>query len=191
MNLNNLWKQNMQHFKKLDLPLYNDALEQLEQIIDWKQYPQICINTPAGHQDNFQIGAGSLYYDWDKSENVDGKVIVPLRENPLLETDFTTTATIFKGTVFEDILDMLHAAEYNIGRVRLMASKPHTCLSWHADDSVRLHYPLKTQEGCKMIIENEICELTTHQWWATDTLKSHTAFNASKDIRLHLVVCVL
>lgn len=181
----------MQNFKQLDFPTYPNLLERLESIVDWKQYPQICINAPPGHEDNFTIGAGSLYYDWDLSKEVDGKIVVPLRENPLLESDFTETATIFKDTEFDEILSMLRGKGYQLGRVRLMFSKPKTCLSWHTDDSIRLHYPLKTQEGCKMIIEDEVFELPVNTWWWTNTIKHHTAMNASKDLRLHLVVCVL
>lgn len=181
----------MQHFKKLDLPTYGDLLPALEQLVDWRAYPQICLNTPPGHEDNIKIGAGSLYYDWDNSVEVDGKIVVPPRENPLLESDFTETATIFKGTVFAEILEMLKSNGYQLGRVRFMTSKPKTCLSWHTDDSIRIHYPIKTQPGCKMIIEDEVCELTAGSWWWADTRKYHTAMNASKDLRLHLVVCVL
>jgi hypothetical protein len=61
-----------------------------------------------------------------------------------------------------------------------MKSEPKTCLSWHVDFSTRIHYPMKTQEGCFMVIADEVCHLTENTWWWTDTVLPHTAFNASK-----------
>jgi hypothetical protein len=72
-----------------------------------------------------------------------------------------------------------------------MASKPKTCLSWHTDSSKRLHYPLKTQEGCFMVIEDEVFHIPKNQWWLTDTVLPHTAFNSSKELRIHLVASIL
>jgi hypothetical protein len=72
-----------------------------------------------------------------------------------------------------------------------MKSLPKTCLSWHVDDTKRIHYPIKTQEGCFMIIEEEIKHLPQHTWWLTNTLVKHTAMNASLEDRVHLVVTLL
>ena len=124
------------------------------------------------------------------AEEVDGKLVVPKRETPLLETDFTEICTIFKGTVFEEILIELKK-QYKVGRVRIMKSLPKTCLTWHIDDTIRIHYPIKTQEGCLMIIEDEVKHLDQDMWWKAYTTVPHTAMNASKDIRVHLVVTIL
>lgn len=180
-----------QNFKKINLPIYNNLQEKLEKLFDWKKYHQICINTPKGYENDILFGAGSLVYDWNNSYNEGGKIIVPERTPHLHESDFTEVATVFKGTVFEEIIYMLTDKGYNLGRVRLIMSKPKTCLTWHIDSSHRLHYPIKTQNGCKMIIENEVAFLEKNQWWWTDTLKQHTAINASTDLRLHLVACIL
>ena len=72
-----------------------------------------------------------------------------------------------------------------------MKSKPKTCLSWHKDDHLRLHFPIQTQEGCFMIIEDKSYFLNKNQWYLTNTLKSHTAINASKKDRIHLVATII
>jgi hypothetical protein len=72
-----------------------------------------------------------------------------------------------------------------------MKSKPKTCLSWHVDTTPRIHFPIKTQDGCFMVIDNEVQHLTKNTWWWTNTVAPHTAFNASKEDRIHLVAVVL
>ena len=72
-----------------------------------------------------------------------------------------------------------------------MRSGSKSCLSWHIDSEIRIHYPIKTQEGCLMIIEEEAKHLTQNQWWWTNTVIPHTAMNASKEDRVHLVVSIL
>lgn len=185
------------YFKELGLPCYENLLEELNGLIDWHNYSQICLNSPVGYEDNHQFGVGSLYYDWDKSEKVwnndEGTYnwVVPKREPELSEFDFTETVTLFQGTTFEKILEMLKYNGYNLGRVRIMNLAPKTCLTWHADDSIRLHYPFKTHPGCKMIIEDEVCDLLQNKWWQTETTYKHTAINASKEARLHIVAALL
>lgn len=190
----------MSNFIKLDnLPvhdLYNE-FQQLMSIgqIDWyKQFDgtyvndQICINSTVGNEDNIFLGRGSLTWDWDNSYHDEtGKLIVPLREIPMKEPDFTVLCNQFKGTLFEDVYNAL-TSQYNIGRIRIMNSRPKTCLTWHMDNTKRIHYPMKTQEGCLMVIEDEVKHLEQNTWYLTETHKrKHTALNSSKEERLHLV----
>jgi len=81
--------------------------------------------------------------------------------------------------------------KYVLGRVRVMISKPKTCLSWHQDWHNRIHYPMQTQLGCLMVIEDEVKYLEKNKWYFTNTLVSHTAFNASFNDRIHLVATVI
>ena len=152
---------------------------------------QICLNTVPGCEDDFLLGRGSLYYDWD-NKTIDnfGNISVPERTKPLTEDNFTVLCSPFKGTLFEEVYTELQN-NFKLGRVRIMNLKPKTCLSWHVDDTPRIHYPMKTQEGCFMVIDNEIKFLTQNTWWYTDTLKSHTVFNGSKENRYHLVATIL
>lgn len=175
-----------EHFTKLDLPAY-DLLSELnfmlnENIVNWGNINQICINTTIDYKDNFHHGAGSLYFDWSNIEN--GKPSI--RPVELQENDFTELCSVFTGTVFEEVYQKLKAT-FNIGRLRLMKSIPKTCLTWHYDNTMRIHYPLSTSEGCLMIIENEVKHLPANTWWLTNTLVKHTALNASMEDRIHLV----
>ena len=92
--------------------------------------------------------------------------------------------------MFENVYHELEKV-YDIGRVRIMKSKSKTCLTWHKDDTPRVHYPIKTQRGCFMVIEDEIMHLEQNKWYWTDTIVKHTAFNSSLEDRIHLVVTIL
>ncbi len=187
------------NFEKLNLPNYDikSILDNMleDKVVHWTDLNQICINTVKGEEDNFLYGAGSLFYDWSNGEEVyDEKGhmrhIPAKRETPLKEADFTNLCNLFKNTVFEDLYNVLKE-NYNVGRVRLMKSPPKTCLSWHVDDTKRIHYPIVTQEGCFMLIEDEVKHLPQHTWWITNTLVKHTALNASLEDRVHLVATLI
>jgi hypothetical protein len=179
-----------------DLPIY-DLYTELTNLlnsgkIQWSEISndQICINTTADNPDDFLLGRGSLIWDWDNSYTENGKLIVSKRSKILTEEEFTIISTPFKNTKFELVYNSL-AEKYHLGRVRIMNSKPKTCLTWHIDTSPRIHYPIKTQEGCLMVIDNEVQHLSENTWWSTNTLESHTAFNGSKEERMHLVAVIL
>lgn len=195
----------MKYFTQLDLPTYEnlfDCLKDLEQsnVITWKLEPdtnnpverdQLCINTVEGFEEDYTYGCGSLTHDWlraTKDEN--GNLHVPERPVPLNESDFTVMCSQFKNTLIEEFYKTL-TANYNVGRVRIMRSKPKTCLTWHQDTSLRIHYPLKTQPGCIMVIDDTVHHMPTNTWWLTDTTVPHTAFNGSKSDRYHIVAVVL
>ena len=193
----------MKYFKTLEnLPIRNlySEFQQLmnDNKIEWYQTDegntitdQICLNSIKGKEDNIHYGRGSLIFDWDNFYYDDqGKLKAPCRDRILKENDFTELCDQFKGTLFEEVYNAL-SSKYNVGRVRIMNSRPKTCLTWHTDGSPRLHYPIKTQEGCLMIIEDEVKHLPENTWWWTNTTVKHTAINASKDTRIHLVVAVL
>jgi|TARA_B110000908_G_C9988506_1_gene328699 hypothetical protein len=163
--------------------------------INWFQYSdgryvrdQICINSIKGREEDIFYGRGSLLYDWDQFYFTDkGELKAPVRTTRLRERDFTELCTQFKGTLFEETYNAL-TERYTVGRIRLMNSKPKSCLTWHTDNTTRIHYPIKTQEGCFMVIADEVKYLETNIWYHTNTLSTHSAFNGSKDERLHLVV---
>lgn len=190
------------HFTKLDgLPcydLYAEFTRMVEAgIIDWKKDKsnQIGLNTIASDPDNIYRANGSLIYDWENTyTEVDSagteRTIVPKFEKPYEETDFDTLCTQFHGTLFEEVYNAVKE-KYDVGRVRLMRSHIKTCLSWHVDTTPRIHYPLKTQQGCLMIIDDEVLHMPAGEWWYTNTLLPHTALNASKEDRIHLVFTVL
>ena len=42
-----------------------------------------------------------------------------------------------------------------------------------------------------MVINNEAKHLKKNSWYITDTTVDHTAINASKENRMHMVACIL
>ena len=190
------------NFKQLDFKQYSaDELYTTTQQfpnngIHWhKDHNQICLNTIISHPDDHLYGCGSLKYDWSNKtitelDNGETRMHVPERDYQPSESEFTQFNPKFNGTVFEEIYYTLQKY-YTLGRVRLMQSKPKTCLTWHNDNSKRIHLPIKTNAGCQMVIENQVQHMPAGTWWLTDTTVSHTAFNASKESRIHLVAVVL
>ena len=190
----------MTNFIKIDdLPvydLYTELLKILETgAVTWYNN-QISINTIHNNSDDYKIGTGSLYLDWDNSHTVSndtatGHIVVNPKPVLLKESDFKFIVTHFKGTLFETVYNVLNE-KYNLGRVRLIRSNPRACLSWHLDDTTRIHFPIKTQTGCFMVIDDEIKHLPHNTWWHTHTYHTfHTAFNASNEDRIHLVACAI
>lgn len=189
----------MKYFNKIDLPNYDTLLEDLNNLIKldvltWGPNNQICLNSLPGHEDNFHKGVGSLTLDWNNhnitSVNGISNIEVMPKATQLFEYEFTALCNQFKGTIFETLYNMLDQ-RYILGRVRLMKLNPKSCLSWHTDESNRLHYPILTQEGCLLVIEDEAMHLPLKQWYMADTTKKHTAFNGSRQSRIHLVAVIL
>jgi hypothetical protein len=185
----------MKYFNKINLPTFLNAQKDLDSLIDNKiikwHHKQICLNC-IGSTDDPYLGTGSLYYDWDKIDIslINSKNDVPVKDVIYNEEDFTELCTKFKNTVFEEMY-LLLKTNYKLGRVRLMKSMPKTCLSWHVDDSKRLHYPIITNDGCFMIIKDETLHLESNNWYLTNTTVEHTALNASFSPRVHLVATIL
>lgn len=184
----------MTHFLELDLPKLENVYSKLNTFmlrnsIKWFNN-QICLNTIESDPTNYTLGVGSLHKDWGNRKEYGGNIEVDMKHDRLKESDFTVLCSQFKGSILEEMYDIL-SSRYNLGRVRIMRSEPKTCLSWHMDVNKRIHYPLKTQDGCFMVIENEVKFLPENTWWLTNTLEYHTAFNASMNPRVHLVAEVL
>lgn len=185
-----------------DLPsydLYNEFKTLLEQNkVQWFTAlngnvikDQVCINTTQHFKDDIFYGRGSLTYDWDNFYfDKDNIMQAPKRKIPVKEEDFRFICSQFKGTLFEEAYNVL-SKKYVLGRVRIMNTKPKTCLTWHTDDTPRVHYPIKTQPGCIMVIEDNAVHLEQNKWYFTNTLLPHTAFNGSREERIHLVAAIL
>lgn len=184
------------NFKKIDLPLFENVQTELDNMIYSNTIEfcpnnnQICLNTVEDKTENFLLGVGSLTKDWNNKIVGNNKTYVPLKSKIYKESDFSFLCEQFKKTVFEEMYNCLNQ-QYILGRVRLMKSKSKTCLSWHTDSFARIHYPVKTQQGCLMIIEDEVVHMPQNTWWYTNTVKYHTAVNASVSDRIHLVATIL
>lgn len=182
-----------------DLADYNpeDILQSLTKIIDINNPPkdQIHITNVPGHEDDPYYSYGSLVADLSKSKEEimpDGsKKLVPhFYDTPIAEESFTSYSHIFHGTIFMDIAHKLQA-KYKLGRFRVMIQPRSHCLSWHLDAQPRLHYPIKTQKGCFMVVADEMRHLEKGVCYLVNTREYHTAINASRQSRIHLVANIL
>lgn len=185
----------MKYFTQLtDLPIIdlNTELQRLlkDRTVSWYKDnlpEQMCINTVKNDPSNIYLGRGNLEWDWDNSyTDENGEFHLKRRDTILNEKDFDTLCSQFFNTEFEKVYRALEE-RFVLGRVRIMNLAPKTCLTWHKDTSTRIHYPMKTQEGCYMVIEDQVKHLPQDTWWHTDTLVNHTVFNGSKKNRFHLV----
>jgi hypothetical protein len=185
----------MNNFSKIELPKFEGILECLDQMIlsneiHWHN-DQICLNSTKRNPNDPYDGVGSLARNWNNMANKNG-CIVGVDETPRLdkECDFTELCDVFANNLIGDVYRMMES-HYKLGRVRFIRSNPHTCMSWHKDDTKRLHLPLQTNEACRMVIGNECIHLTQNEWWMADTTHMHTAFNASRNTRIHLVASII
>lgn len=157
----------------------------LKNNFDLKQLAIQC-RPDADKDQQLSESCGSLHYDWVKYEsNPTGEL--PLRDKFYSDEDFTETCDIFKNTIFSDIIEQLKSLDYNVVRGRFMLMPHKTCLTYHTDPSPRIHIPIYTNENCMMIIEDKVYRLPYGSTYIVDTTKTHTALNASKDPRVHLI----
>ena len=192
----------MKYFEKLPLIFDEkklvEGLEQVLEIAPWpdqilnsdKKYHQICLTKKSGQEapDCFYQGNGGVYRTM-----VDGQEV--LRQQELDERDYGNFIPELDHTYFREVYDTLRefvGKQYDaeLGRVRLIKSKPRTALSWHRDPEPRLHVPIITNIGAKMIIENEVKHLPVGRAWYTNTAFYHSQFNGGEEDRVHLVTSI-
>lgn len=100
------------------------------------------------------------------------------------ETDFTEF--LFDLPYTNSILK-----DNKVCRARVMRMKPKTCYTYHQDYTKRLHIPLITNESCFLIVDKEVLHLPADgSIYIIDTTKFHTAVNASREDRIHIVGCL-
>ena len=114
------------------------------------------------------------------------------RDKPIDESKYTEIVSEFKGTYFEEVYNILKDKFGEIGRVRILMKPPRSCLSWHRDPEPRIHIPIITNVGCKMVIEDESFHMPANgSAYVTDNTKYHNFFNGSEIDRVHLVATML
>jgi hypothetical protein len=113
------------------------------------------------------------------------------RDKPIDETKYTEIAPEFKNTYFEEVYNLLKK-KFKLGRVRILLKEPRSTLSWHRDPEPRLHIPIITNLGCKMVIEDVAKHMPADgSVTITNNTKYHNFFNGGEQDRIHLVACVL
>ena len=187
------------YYDTVDLPQTEGLLEEIDKLnLEWFQpsnlnsAQQICLNAAPGYTDDYSFGAG---YFADKGNSdffvrltPQGDQRIPMSPKSVYDWEL---CDVFRGTSL-GYMYMAIETKYNVGRVRLLKSKPYTCMNWHIDPIPRLHYPIQTDEACLMIIDKEVHHLPLNTWTFAHTDKgNHTALNASQIDRIHLVADIL
>lgn len=121
---------------------------------------------------------------WTKPDHT-GKEVE--RADPINEEAYTEFVSEFNDTYIKYVYDCL-SKKYLLGRVRILKKEPRSTLSWHRDPEPRLHIPIITNPGCRMVIENNALHMPADGGvWIVDATKYHNAFNGGEEDRIHIV----
>ena len=124
---------------------------------------------------------------WTKPDSTGVEVS---RDVKIDESKYTEFVKDFEHTYFKEVYDEL-SKKYKLVRVRLLLKEPRATLSWHRDPEPRLHVPIITNLGCRMVIEDVSKHMPADgSVWITNNLKYHNAFNGGEENRIHLVACL-
>jgi hypothetical protein len=97
----------------------------------------------------------------------------------------------YENTYFKEVYETL-TKNFNLGRVRLLLKQPRSCLSWHRDPEPRLHVPIVTNLGCRMVIGDECRHMPADgSVWITNNVAYHNFFNGGEQNRVHIVAGIL
>ena len=114
-----------------------------------------------------------------------------MRDVSIDESKYTELVSDFRNTYFEEVYKTLRK-NFKLGRVRILLKEPRSTLSWHRDPEPRLHIPIITNPGCRMVIDNVAQHLPADGTVTiTNNTKYHNFFNGGEQERIHLVACVL
>lgn len=139
-------------------------------------------------EDELVDSCGSLFFDWSTHDPKNGTSGPKMRDVVRKEDEFNVLCSEFDGTYMSEVIELLKE-KYNVVRGRMMALDWKTCLTIHKDKTQRIHIPLVTDKDCFMLIDDVPHRLEFGATYLTNTTKFHTAVNASKIYRTHLVFC--
>lgn len=152
-----------------------------------RDFNAICINRIPGDENSITGGnVRGLYWTKPDTTNVEEQRLPYIEEHK-----YTEICPEFKDTYVEEVYNLI-SSKFKIGRVRFLMKPPRSCLSWHRDPEMRLHIPIITNEGCRMVIDNVSFHMPSNgSAYLTDNTKYHNFFNGSEIDRVHLVATVL
>jgi len=152
-----------------------------------RDFNAICINRIPGDENSITGGNVRGLY-WTKPDTTNHE---EQRLEPVKESLYTELCPEFKDTYVEEVYNLI-SSKFKLGRVRFLMKPPRSCLSWHRDPEMRLHIPIITNEGCRMVIEDTSFHMPSNgNGYITDNTKYHNFFNGSEFDRVHLVATVL
>ena len=114
---------------------------------DLYDFNAICINQKPN--DPNSIAGGNIrgqYWTHPKSDWEEEERLVKIDES-----EYTEICKPFMGTYIEEVYNIVKS-EWKIGRMRFLMKPPRSCLSWHRDREKRIHIPIITSPGCRMVI---------------------------------------
>lgn len=169
---------------------YTDFVEVMGHVTDDEtkiDFNAVCINRKPGDPSSVTGGNVRGKYWTYPHNDVDEEERLPYID----EAAYTEICPEFEGSYTEEIYNELQ--KYcKLGRVRFLMKPPRTCLSWHRDPERRLHIPLVTNRGCKMIVEDKAYYMPADGTvYIVDNTKYHNFFNGSEKNRVHLVATVV
>lgn len=152
-----------------------------------RDFNAICVNRIPGDENSITGGnVRGLYWTYPDTTNVEEQRLPYIEEHK-----YTELCPEFVGTYIEEVYNQI-TSKFKLGRVRFLMKPPRSCLSWHRDPEMRLHIPVITNVGCKMVIEDEAFHMPANgDGYITDNTKYHNFFNGSEIDRVHLVATVL
>jgi hypothetical protein len=152
-----------------------------------RDFNAICVNRIPDDENSITGGnIRGLYWTKPDTTNHEEQRLEPVQEHL-----YTEICPEFKDTYVEEVYNLI-SSKYKLGRVRFLMKPPRSCLSWHRDPEMRLHIPIITNEGCRMVIEDTSFHMPANgNGYITDNTKYHNFFNGSEFDRVHLVATVL
>ena len=175
------------NIKKLRAELDKVLKEKKFDTLGIKNFAAIPINRVPGDADS--IKGHNVRGEYWTLPNENGKEVK--RDKSIDESKYTEIVPEFKNTYFEEVYNLLKK-KFKLGRVRILLKEPRSTLSWHRDPEPRLHIPIITNPGCKMVIEDVAKHMPADgSVTITNNKKYHNFFNGGEQDRIHLVACVL
>ena len=154
---------------------------------DLYDFNAICVNQKPN--DPKSISGGNLrgkYWTYPKSDWNEEERLININE-----AEYTEVRSPFKDTYIEEVYNIIKS-KWRIGRMRFLMKPPRSCLSWHRDPEKRIHVPIITNPGCRMVIEDESYHMPADgSVYITDNSKYHNFFNGGETDRLHLVATLI
>ena len=152
-----------------------------------RDFNAICVNRIPDDENSITGGnVRGLYWTKPDTTNHEEQRLEPVQEHL-----YTEICPEFKDTYVEEVYNLI-SSKFKLGRVRFLMKPPRSCLSWHRDPEMRLHIPIITNEGCRMVIEDTSFHMPSNgNGYITDNTKYHNFFNGSEFDRVHLVATVI
>ena len=152
-----------------------------------KNFGAISLNQIPGNKDSVEgHNVRGVYWTLPDETGKEAK-----RDKLIEESKYTELVPEFHNTYFEEVYNTLKR-NFKLGRVRILLKEPRSTLSWHRDPEPRLHIPIITNPGCRMVIEDFAHHMPADGTVTiTNNKKYHNFFNGGEQDRIHLVACVL